>query len=227
MEASGMRHEIKHLIHRVDWMTLRSRLRPLAQPDPYAVADGQYTVRSLYLDNYRDKALLEKLDGVNRREKFRVRCYNGDYSFLRLEKKRKENGLCQKSSVEVGRKYVEALLLGQIPKPDRDHPLLWELYIKQKEQQLMPRTLVDYTREAYLYRPGNVRITVDSGVRTGVYCRNFFDSHAPTLPAGDPDTVVLEVKYDAFLPDLIRDLLQIPDRRWTAFSKYAAARVFG
>ena len=91
----------------------------------------------------------------------------------------------------------------------------------------MPRTLVDYTREAYLYRPGNVRITVDSGVRTGVYCRNFFDSHAPTLPAGDPDTVVLEVKYDAFLPDLIRDLLQIPDRRWTAFSKYAAARVFG
>ena len=95
--------------------------------------------RSLYLDNYRDKALLEKLDGVNRREKFRVRCYNGDYSFLRLEKKRKENGLCQKSSVEVGRKYVEALLLGQIPKPDRGHPLLWELYIKQKEQQLMPR----------------------------------------------------------------------------------------
>ncbi len=116
------------------------------------------------------------------RKASRVRCYNGNYSFLRLEKKRKENGLCQKSSVEVGRKYVEALLLGQIPKPDRDHPLLWELYIKQKEQQLMPRTLVDYTREGY--RPEPVRITVDSGVRTGVYCRNFFDPRAPTLPAG-------------------------------------------
>ena len=40
---------------------------------------GVYRIRSLYFDNLADKALREKLDGVNGREKFRIRYYNGDY----------------------------------------------------------------------------------------------------------------------------------------------------
>lgn len=48
----------------------------------------------------------------------------------------------------------------------------------------------------------------------------------PTPPAGDAGAV-LEVKWDEYLPDVIRDLVQTPSTRSAAFSKYAACRVYG
>ena len=89
------RHEWKHEINRSDLIALRQRLRAVARPDPHAV-DGRYTVRSLYFDDLTDKALREKLDGVDRREKFRIRYYNGDTSLIHLEKKSKRNGFGSK-----------------------------------------------------------------------------------------------------------------------------------
>ena len=71
------RHEWKHEINQADLLVLRQRLRAVARPDPHAV-DGRYLIRSLYFDNAADKALWEKLDGISRREKFRIRYYNGN-----------------------------------------------------------------------------------------------------------------------------------------------------
>ena len=80
------RHEWKHEINFSDRITIRQRLRAIAKPDEHA-ENGHYTIRSLYFDTPGDKALREKLDGVNRREKFRIRYYNGDTSLVHLEKK--------------------------------------------------------------------------------------------------------------------------------------------
>ena len=65
------RHEWKHELSFQDYLILRQRLRAVMEPDPHAV-DGRYFIRSLYFDNLDDKALREKIDGVNRREKFRI-----------------------------------------------------------------------------------------------------------------------------------------------------------
>lgn len=81
------RHEWKHEINLSDMLTLRQRLRVIAQPDEHTL-DGKYDIRSLYFDNIEDKALREKLDGINIREKFRIRYYNGDTSYIHLEKKK-------------------------------------------------------------------------------------------------------------------------------------------
>ena len=89
------RHEWKHEISVFDVLCLRQRLSSVMTPDPHAQG-GRYSVRSLYFDDLRDTALREKLDGVSRREKFRLRCYNGDDSYLVLEKKSKVGGLCAK-----------------------------------------------------------------------------------------------------------------------------------
>ena len=86
------RHEWKHFINYADLLSIRARLRAVAVPDPHA-ENGIYRIRSLYFDNLGDKALREKIDGVNMREKFRIRYYNGDTSFINLEKKSKRNGL--------------------------------------------------------------------------------------------------------------------------------------
>lgn len=76
-------------------------------------------------------------------------------------------------------------------------------------QRLRPRLLVSYVREPYVYAPGNVRVTFDSQIRTSLYGRGFLPGRISDVAASDsPGDVVLEVKYDAFLPEIISCLLQ-------------------
>ena len=103
------RHEWKHVISPADLLVLRQRLPLLREWDPHATG-GEYLVRSLYFDNAADTILWEKLDGVNVREKFRLRYYNGDPTFLRLEKKSKINGLCLKQTAPLSPAQAQALL---------------------------------------------------------------------------------------------------------------------
>ena len=58
------RHEWKHEISYSDLLALRARLGAVLERDQHAVS-GSYQIRSLYFDNLADKALREKLDGVN------------------------------------------------------------------------------------------------------------------------------------------------------------------
>ena len=220
------RHEWKHEISLSDRIALRQRLRAVARPDGHA-RDGRYFIRSLYFDNLADKALREKLDGVDRREKFRIRYYDGDVSLIRLEKKSKRSGLGSKVSAFLTAEEAQAVVDGSwdwMPGSGRD--LVLELYSKMKSQGLRPRTIVDYTREAFVYGPGNVRVTLDYDIRTGLRCTDFLDPDRFTVPAGDA-SAILEVKWDAYLPAVIQDAVQLPGRRAGAFSKYAACRVYG
>ena len=219
------RHELKHYINHADYLAIRRRLREIAPLDRFSGPDGSYTVHSLYFDNLDNKALREKLDGVNNREKFRLRYYNGDLSFLRLEKKSKRNGLGCKAQAAVTREECGRLLAGEVSWMEGDgRALVTELLLKMRCQLLRPLTPVVYTREAYVYPAGNVRVTVDSGIRTGFSAAGFLDPGAVTVRTGSP--ILLEVKFDEFLPDLIGDLVQERDRQSTAFSKYAACRTF-
>lgn len=221
-----LRHECKHTINPADDLELASRLRHLFRHDNHADSHGIYRVSSLYFDTPGDKALRQKIDGVNRREKFRLRYYNEDTSFIRLEKKIKINGLCGKYSAAITAEQVEQLLGGEITHLlESGNPLLTELYSKMRGQLLRPRTIVTYDREAFLYAPGNVRITIDRNLRTGLQSIDFLN---PRLYHTDVsgNLAVLEVKYDAFLPELVRLAVQVPDRRAAAFSKYAVCRQY-
>ncbi len=221
-----LRHEWKHEITQSDLLAIRSRLRAIASPDEHAGPNGCYSVRSLYFDTPDDRALREKLDGVNLREKFRLRCYNGSSKPVFLEKKIKLNGLCGKRSVELSADETRALLDGDVEWMRGGDTLLQELYYKLASELLRPRTIVEYTREPFVYSPGNVRVTIDTDIRTGILNADFLDSRSLTVPvAGSP--VLLEVKYDGFLPDIIRDAVQLTGRRSSAFSKYAACRIYG
>ncbi|NLZ70567.1 MAG: polyphosphate polymerase domain-containing protein [Clostridiaceae bacterium] len=218
------RHELKHLINYCDMLQLRSRLPLVTEIDEHATAGNGYRVKSLYFDNYNDRALFEKIDGVDGREKFRLRLYNNDTSFIRLEKKSKHNGLCFKKSIVIASSECVRLLDGdpEVLKAN-GAPLCLELYAKMRYQQLRPATVVDYQREAFFYVPGNVRLTLDYDLRTGSNIRDFLSPQP--LPVPLPEVYILEVKYDNFLPELIRGLVALPNRRHAAFSKYAATRI--
>ena len=218
------RHELKHYINAADCAQLRARLRTVARPDEHASQDGSYKIRSLYFDNYSDKAVIEKLSGQSRREKFRLRYYDGDTSFIRLEKKSKANKLAYKESEVITEEQCRALLAGDyscLKVPDK--PLLMDFYTKIRYQNLCPKSIVDYRREAYIYRAGNVRITFDSNIRTSNSVAGFLNPNLATIPAAG--SIILEIKYDGFLPDIMRDILQIGWRNQTEFSKYLVARL--
>ena len=223
-EPLRLRHEVKHQLSPQEDLVLASRLRKLFPRDGHAGPDGSYRVTSLYFDTPYDSALREKLDGVNRREKFRLRYYGSDLSFLRLEKKYKVNGLCGKRSARLTREQAERLLDGDARfLLDTGDALLLELYSKIQGQGLRPKTIVRYDREAFLYAPGNVRITLDRDIRTGLGSVDFLNPGVFCVRAAGPGTV-LEVKYDAFLPEIVRMAVQVPGRRAAACSKYALCR---
>lgn len=220
------RHEIKVAINDADAAALRQRLLLVARRDEHA-PEGGYLVRSLYFDTLRDRALREKLESVNNREKFRIRCYDRDYSFIQLEKKSKANGLGEKAKARLSAEEVSALLSGDLSwMNDPSRPVLVELLSKMRSQGLRPKVVVEYRREPFVFRPGNVRVTLDSDIRTGLGSVAFLDSELPLVPVPGNQRGVLEVKWDSFLPDIIRDAVQLDGRRPSAFSKYAAARMY-
>lgn len=220
------RHEWKIEITPSDRIALRERMRCVAKPDKHA-ENGTYRIRSLYFDSASDKALREKIDGVNLREKFRIRYYNEDKSVIHLEKKSKINGLCNKLSAPLREDEAQRIVDGRLDWMAADgRELVRELYAKMRAQGLRPKTIVDYTREPFVYAPGNVRVTLDYNIRTGLNCVDFLNTDCVTLPAGDAP-IILEVKWDAFLPAIIRDAVQLPGRRSAAFSKYAQCRIYG
>ena len=219
------RHEWKYQISAADHLVIRQRVRAVMHSDPHAT-DGKYAIRSLYFDNQKDKALREKLDGFNRREKFRIRLYNLNTSVIHLEKKSKLNGLGTKYSASLSAEEAQSIVDGDLEwMMDSDRSLVQELYIKMRSQGLAPKTIVDYEREPFIYEPGNVRVTFDYHLRTGLGCTDFLNPDTPMIAAGDAP-ILMEVKWDEFLPDIIKDCVYTPGRRVGAFSKYAQCRIY-
>ena len=228
MNDIKFRHELKHFINYSDYLQIKNRLRFIAKLDNSSVADGRYKIRSLYFDNLYDKALLEKLDGINNREKFRIRFYNDDSSFIRLEKKCKTNGLTQKLGTQITKEECTKIINNDLEWiKDTKDALLLEFYSKSNYLLLKPKTIVDYIREAYIYEPGNVRVTFDMDVKSGLYSKDFYDNDLPSIKPIVNNSIILEVKYDAFLPEIITDLIQTNNRQATAISKYASCRIYG
>lgn len=220
------RHEIKHVISPGDAMSIRANLSAVARLDPHAQKDGCYLIRSLYFDDPDDTALQEKLDGVNERRKFRIRYYNDDLSYIMLECKMKRDGVGCKLQERLTLEETQRILNGDVAwLVTSNRPLLAMLYVEMKLRHLRPRTVVAYQRVPYVYGPGHVRVTIDWNIRTGSP-RDFLNPSALTLPLPD-STTLLEVKWDEYLPNIIRQATALRSRQPSAFSKYAACRVYG
>jgi len=221
------RNELKHVIDAGARAAICANLRVVAQIDEHAGPSGRYKVRSLYFDNVYDTALMEKIDGVNEREKFRIRYYNDDPSLIHLEKKVKRAGLGYKMTADLTAEEAQKIVDGDLDwMAASGRALVIELYSKMKAQGLKPKTIVDYMRTPFVYAPGNVRVTIDEDIRTGLSCTDFLNPDCVMIPAGEP-VILLEVKWDKYLPSVIQRAVQVRNRRAGAFSKYQACRIYG
>ena len=222
------RHEYKHYIDTADWISLRHRLKGLMKADSHANTNGEYLVRSLYFENFKDLILNEKIEGLNHREKYRIRLYNHDPSTLRLERKTKHNGMGRKESASLTPEQCRMLIAGDTAfVGETGNQLLLALKTDMDTKLLRAGTIVDYTREAFVMEQGNVRVTFDREIRTGLSGVDVLDPDLPTIPSIHPDVIVLEVKFDAYLPSPVAEVVQTGDRRAGAISKYAMCRMRG
>ena len=143
---------------------------------------------------------------------------------MRLEKKSKINGLSSKESCPITADECRKIICGDVEfMLNSEHELMRELYAKMKYQLLRPRCIVAYRRESFVYPPGNVRVTFDTEIGGSNNVREFLNPQCKFEKVFCVS--VLEVKWDEFLPGIIRDCVQVKSRRSAAFSKYAAVRI--
>lgn len=221
------RTELKHEITKMDCYLLRTRLRHVMKVDPHATNNGKYLIRSVYFDNLDNKILNQKKEGFYERDKFRVRLYDYNTNYMNLEKKSKRNNLTYKQKCCITAQEYEQIRSGDISWMENDsRSLIQDLFVQMNLFQLRPVTVVDYEREVFIYEPGNVRVTFDGSIKTSFRNNDVLNSDLAMVET-NPEIVILEVKYDEFLPDIIKYLLQLGDRRKGTYSKYQISRMFG
>lgn len=222
------RREIKININPFDKTILSSRLSKVMRKDEHTGPEGYYKVRSIYFDDLNDTALREKLNGVMYREKFRMRIYDNSTDVIRLEKKMKNNNLGYKESAVLTLQECQDLLKGKYEFLKERHEIVCkQLYTKMRTGLYKPKTIVEYDREAYVWEPGSIRITLDSNIKTGMMSTDFLNVDMPLANATDNNVIILEIKYDSYLPAHISDIIQLNGRQISSNSKYVLCRRFG
>lgn len=221
------RHEFKYLISAAQVPMIKNRILHLLPADPNAGEKGNYSIRSLYFDDYADRCYYENENGTDPREKFRIRIYNHSSERITLELKQKERGMTHKASCPLTEAQARMLMAGKIlPDIASQHPLLQKLSAQMLSRRLRPVVIVEYERTPFIYENGNVRVTLDMNISASRAVGSFLDESIPRRPVMAAGQHLLEVKYDAYLPDFIYRNLQLESLTHTAYSKYYICRKF-
>lgn len=217
-----MRHEIKYICSEKQLFLIEQRLKTIMKKDVNQKGDS-YRIRSLYFDTEDDRFLEESINGTDNRRKYRIRFYDLNEDFFRIERKDTVKNMKQKSSARIGKQDVDVVLSGGIL-PESDDELIREIRTMQMSEGMHPVAIVDYCRVAYTYPIGNVRITLDKDISCSERIKDFYNENALLIPVMPYDRHILEVKYDDILPGFISKMIDIGDLEQVSFSKYGYSR---
>jgi len=221
------RNEFKYYISPHQRFIITQKLKGILQLDQHVSKEGEYHIRSLYFDDIQNTALHEKLGGIRDRAKYRIRIYNKSDNVIHFEKKIKYRDYIAKVKEPITRAMYDQIIAGNYEVlREGNKPLLLEIYSQMKNQLLRPVVIVDYIREPYVSRHGNVRITFDKQLRTGLNNIDIFDPNLKPIPALDDERIILEIKYDEYLPQAIQAALQLEGVNRTSASKYVICRKY-
>lgn len=222
--GDGMyRYEKKFLINNIQMELLKNNLSAALYLDKNIKNDdGSYFIRSVYFDDYKDTSYNQVIDGISKREKYRIRYYDYDPSYITLEKKSKVNNLGKKDKDTLTREMTEKIIKGE--EVITDKTVVNELQRVMKSRFYRPVIIIDYNRRAFTYPINDVRITIDYNISCSYETDKFFDKDINSIPLLEKNTAILEVKYNDFLPDVIKRVINIKNMEVTSFSKYSTGR---
>ncbi len=219
------RNEIKYIISKAIAVELKSKLSGILDYDSNADKSGEYIIKSLYFDDLESTAYYEKIDGVLYRKKYRIRTYNDDDKYIRLERKYKHNNLTSKDQMLISKEIYSKILSGNVEDIDvSEDNLLSQFIMEMKAKHLVPSVIVEYKRTPFTYPLSNIRITLDEKIKSGRYNYDILDDTLQTYNVIGQNEVVLEVKYDDFLPEHIEKILETVPAYRQAVSKFALCR---
>lgn len=213
---NSFRKELKYKITYGDFYLIQHNLKNIIKKDPNCKGE-YYTISSIYFDDYKKTSYNQVKNGISNRWKYRIRFYNYDDSYIKLEKKHKINGLTNKSSVRISKEFLDDILNNDIKIQEKNEPLLNEFLVKIKKDLLKPIICIEYDRIPFIYKIGNVRITLDYNIRYTNKYNDLFNSNKKTYYLKDE---ILEVKYNELIPDFIRYRLELNHLEQTSFSKF-------
>lgn len=219
-----LREEKKYLIGVNSFISKRHQLEKVLDQDIHNGTNG-YKIRSLYFDTVYDRDFFEKINGLEKRRKIRLRIYDTEADYAMLEMKQKQGQFQLKRSLRVSREDAQRLTAcDYTPLLKYKEPFAAEMYAFMHVNCYRPVTVVEYDRKAFIAKENKIRITFDHNIRATESC---FDMFSPTLnmnPVLDPYDVVLEVKYSGFLLGYIKELINSIDKSEISVSKYVLAR---
>lgn len=220
-----LRYERKFLLPQEEYRRQRAFLSQILHPDTHTGQNG-YSIRSLYFDTLWDTDYHEKMDGVALRRKLRLRLYDPCGDFAMLEMKQKQGEYQLKRSLRLSRGDAAALARGEYSPLLRYHSdFAAECFALLCTRGYRPKVVVDYRREAFVLPENQTRITFDRDLRATESSTDLFDPALNLYPVMDQGQVVLEVKYNGFLLEYVRELIRSCERVQTTASKYAMGRM--
>lgn len=221
-----LRHELKYYINYQIYHELRQRLKVVIQADPHMPDEEGYKISSLYFDDMYHSAMEQKLAGVRFRKKFRMRCYNSSDRVIRLECKYKYDNYIAKRGAPLTRMEYNSILSGDYGfLMDRTEKVCQELFCYNRTRQMKPTVVVDYLREAYISPLGNVRITFDKSLEASSGTLDMFSEEYMAHSVLPGDLLIMEVKYDDYIPTHILSIIQTAMTDRCAISKYVMCRL--
>lgn len=227
LTMSKYRHEYKYIVDEKQYAVLELKASVLMKKDLHALRSGKYQITSLYFDDYQNSCFYENENGTDPRSKFRIRYYNNDTKYIKLEKKSKSHGMTQKESCAITEEQCMMLMNGMIPGVTGDmSEKQANLFSEMRLRNMLPKVIVSYERIPYVYQAGNVRITFDRNLTSSCDINAFLDGTFGKRPIMESGMSVLEVKWDELMPSHIRENMQIDNLQWTAFSKYYLCRKY-
>jgi len=216
-----LRHEIKFHINRGQYELLKSRIKAVLKKDENTLEEEHYHIRSLYFDGIYNQAMRQKISGIEKRKKYRIRIYNLDDSVIKLECKEKTGDQISKRTITLDKEFCEDIIRNDY---FFDGKMPLDFYFDFKTNLLKPVVIVDYEREAYVYKYGNVRITFDKNLETSLDTLDLFEKKTFNTKVLEDDVIIMEVKYDNYIPNFIKHLTNLAGVNQSAISKYTLCR---
>lgn len=214
-----VRHELKAIINDGQYEILKSALSVFLHPDPHMGNEG-YFIRSLYFDDGQNHGFEDKIEGLYKRFKLRLRIYSFETTVIKLEVKGKRGDRVLKHTYEVSRCEAEEMIAGLWPTHLRDKLLKEGILC----QSYYPKIIIDYMREAYTYPYQKIRLTFDRHICVTYQINQFFESNQLMIPLQDEKQCVFEIKYEDMLPDFVADFIAVAGITLSGYSKYVNGR---
>ncbi|MBQ2915228.1 MAG: polyphosphate polymerase domain-containing protein [Clostridia bacterium] len=215
------RYELKYYISKSTAESLKSVFGALFETDSHSGADGSYMISSTYFDDRNFTSYNEKNAGNDFRDRWRIRSYNGADDFINLERKSKRGDTSVKSGKRISAETAISLMTNgvkELPLP-QGKSLLVDFFADISQKSLIPVVTVDYKRTAFMPHLSDVRITIDENIRACRY-RTPFDRDTAKLLLPDEGLTILEVKYTAAMPEMVKSILNRYPMDRCSISKY-------